>query len=168
MNEQAFAELVDRARAEVEPTPAPVGDILRAAHERRRRRRGGLAALGVAAIVAAGFATATLVTTTDTGQQQPTSPADSGPIASSSPPSEPQAHTQGTGAPVSTPPRPDRVTMQTVRQIALAQEFRAYSGSEPPPFSEADALRRARSADDYSLGLWDASEWSDSLRRASP
>lgn len=53
------------------------------------------------------------------------------------------------------PPRPAPITMQTVRRIGRAQEFRPYTGPQPPPISETEALRRAGDADGYSLGLWD-------------
>jgi hypothetical protein len=53
------------------------------------------------------------------------------------------------------PPRAPRVTMRVVRRYSRAQRFRTYTGPRPPAFSEAAALRRARGAHDYSLGLWD-------------
>ena len=45
--------------------------------------------------------------------------------------------------------------MRVVRRLSAAQRFRPYTGPLPPAFSEAAALRRARGANDYSLGLRD-------------
>jgi hypothetical protein len=60
-----------------------------------------------------------------------------------------------TGSSVSVPPRPARLTMQAVRREGGSQQFRAHTGPASPPFSQAEALRRAASPDAYSLGLWD-------------
>jgi hypothetical protein len=57
---------------------------------------------------------------------------------------------------VSRPPgRPPRMTMERVRRSYGAQEFRRYTGPEPPPISEVEAVRLSRGLDDYSLGRWD-------------
>jgi hypothetical protein len=45
--------------------------------------------------------------------------------------------------------------MRAVRGEGRSQQFRAYTRPASPPFSETDALQRAKTPDAYSLGLWD-------------
>jgi hypothetical protein len=144
MSDPNLFVLLEDAGARVDVGPAPLTDM-RAAVARRRRRRtvGGIVATAVAggALVVGAAAVGRIGSTA----QAPDHPSLGGSAAPSVTPSDT----------ATVPPRPAPITMQTVRRFGRAQEFRPYTGPQPPPISETEALRRAEDADGYSLGLWD-------------
>jgi hypothetical protein len=145
MSDQNLFVLLEDAAARVEVGPAPLRDM-RAAVARRRRRRmvGGVVATAVAAgVLVAGAAAVGRIGSSP--QAPDHHPYLGGPATPSATPSDT----------ATVPPRPAPITMQTVRRIGGAQEFRTYTGPQPPQISETQALRRSGEAAGYSLGLWD-------------